>query len=222
MALHARLDGAVDIQFFDLDIEHVGDSAEALGRIKNLQQFLFLFDGKLQVRGDYVRKLCRIFHAHGRDHGLVIQRLAQLYVLLEQSGDALHARFDLRVHFHGIAGHANGSLHIAIGIGGLQKPAALDAFHQNFNVSIGQFQALHDVDDGADLVDLVRLGFVDGCVMLGGKENFLIRGQCLFEGAHAGLAAHYERRHHIRENDDIADRHHGQLFGFEFFLGCGH
>src|SRR5208282_6282955 len=73
LALYARLDGAVDVQFFDFDIEHVGDAGKALGGIENLQQFLFFFDGKLQVGGDDVGELGRIFHAHGRNHGLVIQ-----------------------------------------------------------------------------------------------------------------------------------------------------
>ena len=57
---------------------------QPLGGIENLQQFLLFFDRKLQVRGDGVGQLGRILHAHGGDHGLVIQRLAQLHVLLEQ------------------------------------------------------------------------------------------------------------------------------------------
>ena len=50
---------------------------------------------------------------------------------------------------------------------------ALDAFDQDFDVAVGQLQALDDVDDGADLVDLVRLGLVDGGVVLGGEKIFL-------------------------------------------------
>ena len=79
----------------------------------------------------------------------VIERLAKLHVLLEQSGYALHARFDLRVHLYGISRYANRSLHVAVRVGGLQKTAALNAFDQNFNVAVGKLEALHDVDDGA-------------------------------------------------------------------------
>ena len=81
----------------------------------------------------------------------------------------------------------------------LQDLAALDAFDQNFNVAVGQLQALHDVDDRADLVDLVGLGFVDGGVVLGGQEDLLVGRQRFFQGAHARFPAHHERRHHVRE-----------------------
>ena len=50
LALHARLDGTVDIELFDLDIEYIRDAGQALGRIENLKQFLFFFDGELKVR----------------------------------------------------------------------------------------------------------------------------------------------------------------------------
>ncbi len=85
LPLHARLDGAVHVQLFDFDVEHIGDAAQALGRIEDLQQFLLFFDRELQVGRDGVGELGRIFHAHGGDHGLVVQRLAELDVLLEQA-----------------------------------------------------------------------------------------------------------------------------------------
>ena len=122
----------------------------------------------------------------------------------------------------GKAGDADGGLHVAIGVGDLQNFAALDAFDQNFNIAVGQLQALHDVDDGADLVDLVGLGFIDGGVVLGRQENLLVRRQGLFEGAYARFAAHHERRHHERKDDHVPNGHHGQLSGFVLFLGCSH
>jgi hypothetical protein len=110
---------------------------------------------------------------------------------------------------------------IAVGLDDLQDLAALDAFDQNFDVAVGQLQALHDVDDGADLVDVVGLGLVDGGVVLGGQKDLLVGGQSLFESAHAGLAAHDERRHHVGKDDHVPNGHHGQLLALEFFFGCG-
>ena len=222
LALHARLDGAVDVQLLDFDVEHVGDAGQALGGIENLEQFLLLFDRELQVGGDDVGQLGRIFHAHGRNHGLVIQSLAQLHVLLEQGSDALHAGFERRVGFGAVARDADRGLHEALGVDDLQNLAALDAFDQDFDVAVGQLQALHDVDDRADLIDLVGLGFIDGGVVLGGQENLLVGRQRLFQGSYARFAAHHERRHHERKDDHVPDGHHGQLSGFELFLGCGH
>ncbi len=96
LALDARLDGAVHVELFDLDVEHVADAVQPLGGIEDLQQLLLLFDGELQVGRDGVGELRRIVVADGGDHGLVVQRLAELHVLLEQASDALHGGFHLR------------------------------------------------------------------------------------------------------------------------------
>ncbi len=64
---------------------------------------------------------------------------------------------------------------IAFGVGDLQDLAALNAFDQDLDVAVGQLQALHDVDDGADLVNLVGLGLVDAGVVLGGQEDLACR-----------------------------------------------
>ena len=52
--------------------------------IEDLEQFLLLLDGELQVGAHRVGQLAGIVHPDGGDHGLVVQVLAQLDVLLEQ------------------------------------------------------------------------------------------------------------------------------------------
>ncbi len=120
-----------------------------------------------------------------------------------------------------ILGSADGGFEVAVGIDDLKDLAALEAFDEDFDVAVGELEALHDVDDGADLVNLVGLGLVDAGVVLGGEENLLVAGQRLFQCADAGLPADHEGRHHERKDDDIPDGHHGELFGFEF-LALGH
>ena len=95
LALHAALDGAVDVELLDLDVEHLGDPRQPVDRIEDLQQLLLLFDGELQVRADGVGQLARIVHPDGGDHRLVVQILAELDVLLEEGGDAAHQGFEL-------------------------------------------------------------------------------------------------------------------------------
>src|SRR4029077_9183946 len=164
------------------------------------------------------KHLRRIFHAHGFYHCFVVQRLAQLDVLLEHAGNALHARFNLRRRLGGITGDPDGGLQIAFGFDDLQNLAALDAFDQHLDVSVGGLQALHDVDDGADLEDVPGLGFVDAGIVLGRKKYFLIAGQSFFERANARLAAHYERSHHVRKDDHVPNGHHRQFLALELFL----
>ncbi len=155
---------------------------------------------ELQVGGDGVGQLGDIVHAHGGGHGLVVERLAELDVLLKETGDALHGGFDLRRELGGVLDGADAWPRSSR----RSRPtcrmlAALQAFDQNLDVAVRQLEALHDVDDGADLVNLVRLRLVDAGVVLGGEEDPLVAGQRLFQRAHAGLAAHDERRHHVRE-----------------------
>ena len=88
LALHAALDGAVDIELLDFDIEHLGDARQAVDGIEDFEQFLLLFDGELQIGADGVGQFAGIVHADGRDHRFVVQVLAELDVLLEQRRDA--------------------------------------------------------------------------------------------------------------------------------------
>ncbi len=162
----------------------------------------------MQIGGDGIGELRRIFHAHGGDHGFVVQRLAQLYILLEHAGDALHAGFDLRGGLGGITGDPDGSLQKALGFDDLQDLAAFDAFDQHLDVAVGEFEGLHDVDDGADLEDVSSLRFVDAGIVLGGEKYLFVAGQSFFERAHAGFPAHHERSHHVREDDDVPNGHH--------------
>ena len=96
LALHAALDGAVDIELFDLDVQHFGHARQPVHRIEDFEQLLLFFDGQLQIRAHGVGQLARLIHADGGDHGLVVQVLAQLDVLFEQAGDAPDQRFQLR------------------------------------------------------------------------------------------------------------------------------
>ena len=222
LPLHPRLDGPVYIQLLDFDIQHVGDPRQALRGIENLQQFLLLFNGQLQVGRDHIRQLGRIFHPHRGNHRLVVQCLAELHILLEQRGHALHGRFQRGIRLVRKPRHPHRRLHKAFSIDHLQDLAALNAFHQHLDIAVRQLQALHNVYDRAHLVNLICLRLVDRCVVLRRQKYLLIRCQGLFQSAHAGFAAHHERGHHEREDDDVANRHHGQLSGFVFFFRSGH
>ena len=222
LALHAALNGAVDIELFDFDVEHLGHAGQAVDGIEDFEQFLLLFDGELQVGADGVGQLAGIVHADGGDHGFVIQVLAELDVLFEQAGDAADELVELRAGLHLEGGGADDGAEEAFVVGDRNHLGALHAFHQDFDVAVGQLEALDDVDDGADAVDLVGLGLVDGSVVLGGKKDFLVAGHGLFQRAHAGFAPHHERGHHVRKDDDVPDGHHRQTFCIGFFLRSKH
>ena len=93
LPLHTALDGAIDAQLLNLDIEHLSNTGETLNRVEDLQQILFFRDRELQVGADRVGQFARIVHPHGGDHGFVIQVLALLDVLLEKRGDPTDQSF---------------------------------------------------------------------------------------------------------------------------------
>ena len=132
-------------------------------------------------------------------------------------GHALNAGLNLRGRMRGEIHRAHRGLEMAFVVFYLENFAALHAFDENLDVAILQLQTLHDIDDGADLVDLVRLGLVNAGVVLGGQKDLLVGSQRCFQGAHAGFPAHHEWGHHEREDHHVPYGHHGQLFAFEFF-----
>src|SRR5271163_4951711 len=99
LPLHARLDGAVHIELLYLHIEHVGNTSEALGGIKDVEEFLLFGDFELEVGRDGIGELGWLVHADGGDHSLVVERLLKLDILFEERGDPLHQLLDLRSHF---------------------------------------------------------------------------------------------------------------------------
>ncbi len=67
------------------------------------------------------------------------------------------------------------------------------------------------------VINFFGLGIVDRSVVLRGEENFLVARERFFQRAHGGFAADDERRHHLREDDHIAHRHHRHALHFQFF-----
>src|ERR1039457_3909629 len=101
--------------------------------------------------------------------------------MFKQGSDVLNSLLEggryLGVVLHG----SDGGFKKAVGIGNLEDLGAFNALNENLNIAVGEFEALHDIDDGADLVDLVGLRLMDTGVVLGGQENFLIGSEGLFQ-----------------------------------------
>ena len=176
----------------------------------------------MQVGGDGVRKLRRLIHTDGSNDGFVIERLLELHVLLKERGNALHELFDRRRHLKfGFAG-AHGGDEESVAIIDLDRLGALYTLDQHFDIAVGHFDALHNVADGPDLIDLLGFRLVNGGIVLGGEKDLAVAGERFFEGAHAGKAAHDEGSHHVGKYHHIPDGHHGKLAWFSLIAGGSH
>ena len=218
MSLDASLDGPVHVELFDLDVEDVSQPRQPVYRLEDLEQLLLFFKADVQVGGHRVGELTYFIHLHGRDHGLVVEILRQLHVLLEERRDPLHELLQ--------AGGADGamgrSLHrhpkITFVARDFQNLAALHPLDQHLDVAVGQLETLNDARNGPHRVNLVRLGFVHRSIVLGGEENLLVACQGLFQGADGAVAPHHERCHHVRKNHHVPNGHHREGAGFAFFM----
>ena len=102
--------------------------------------------------------------------------------------------------------------------GDRQAAGPFEAFDQYFDIAVGQLETLNDVDDRADLENLIRSGVVDRGIVLRRQENLLVGLQSVFQGPDARFPTHHERGHHVREDHNIPDRHHREPLGQGLFL----
>ena len=213
-ALHLLLDAALDA-LVDLELVHLGleDRRDArqpfLGR-EDLQQVLLVLDGQRRGGRRWCRRACRgppralprawrrsgrllesLTYCSKRAMTLDISRLDPA-AALGLARDQLH---------HDLAGSPGPLLE-------LERAAAIEALHQDLHVAVGQLQALHDVADGAEGVDLLRTRVVAGGVVLGGEEDALALDQGVLEGLDGARPPDHERDHHVGKHHDVPQGHH--------------
>ena len=218
MSLDASLDGPVHVELFDLDVEDVSQARQPVYGLEDLEQLLLLFKADVQVGGHGVGELTYFIHLHGRDHGLIVEILRQLHVLLEERRDPLHELLQAG----GADGAVGRSLHrdpkVTVVARHFQDFAALHPLDQHLDVAVEQLETLNDARNGPHRVNLVGLGFVHRSIVLGGEENLLVARQGLFQGADGALAPDHERRHHVGKNHHVPNGHHRERARFTFFM----
>ncbi len=214
LAFHARIDVAVDVEFFDLAFQDLRHAVQTIQDVEIFEQFLFFLDGNLQIGGDGIGELGGIFDARRGNHGVVIQALGELHILLKQAVDAANRLIDLRRRLDAHGHEAQRGAIEALFAGKLHNFGALHAFDQNANIAVGQLHTLHNIGEGADGKDLLRLGVIDRSVVLGGEENLFFSRERLFQRAHRGFPPDDEGLHHLREDDHVPHRHHRHALHF--------
>jgi len=99
LAFDARLNVTVEVKLFDLDVEHVGDARQADRGSKSASRSCFSSMPSCRLAAMVSLSLAGSSMRTLADDGLVVERLLELDVLLEERGDALHQLLDGGGHF---------------------------------------------------------------------------------------------------------------------------
>ncbi len=140
---------------------------------EDLEQVLLLLHRDHEVRRDGVGELARVLHAHRGEHGVVVEAVRELDVLLEEADDLRHQAFHPGRRLLGAGHQLDHDLRVALLLAELQGAGAVEALHQHLDVAVGELEALHDAADRAQGVDLLRARVVAGGVVLRGEEDAL-------------------------------------------------
>ncbi len=205
------------MELVDLGLEDAGDAVQPLDGGDDLEQVLLLVHADEQVRGNRVGELAGVVDADRGNHRVVVQVVRELDVLLEQRHDPAHRALGVDPGFLVLGDHLDDDAVEALVFLPLDRAGALDALDQHFDVAVGQLQALHDVGHAAHREDVSRLRIVDRRVVLGGEKDPLVLDEGMLERARRRRPSDHERHHHVRKNDDVAERNDRK--GFVEFHG---
>ncbi len=181
-------------------------------RRDDLEQVLLFVDADQQVSGNRVRQLARIVDADGRDHGVVVQVVRQLDVLLEQRHDAAHRGFGVAARLALLRQHLDHDAVEALVFLPLDGARAVDALDEHLDVAVGQLEALDDIGDAAHRVDVFGTRIVDRGVVLRREEDALVLEQRVLERPRRARPSDDERHHHVRKDNDVPERDDRQGF----------
>jgi len=75
----------------------------------------------------------------------------------------------------------------AVRVDNLKNLAAFHTLDEDLDIPVGKLKTLDYVDDGADLIDLIRLGLIYAGVVLRSEKDFSIAGKRLFRPTTNGV-----------------------------------
>ena len=136
-----------------------------------------------QVGSHRVGQLARIFDlVEGNDH-LGRNLLVELDILFEQVGHGARQRL-----------HLLGRTFL---------------FLEHLDGPVGQLEELQHRPHGADIVNVIGSGVVQGGILLGHQKDLLVFLHDAFQYLHRLIAADEKRHDHVGEHHDIAQRKNG-------------
>ena len=208
--LHLRFDATadalLDLQHVDLALDHAEDLLESRFHVLDLEDALLLAELQRHVRGDRVGEAARLVDAGQRRQDLGRHLLVELHVLLELRNDRTHEYVDFAFIVAVFLGQqCDCGLEMVADINGIDQ-CAFAALDQNLDRAIRQFQQLQDRRKRANLIQISRLRIIQVRLFLRDKQDALADRHRPVERHDRFLAAHEQRDHHVRIDNDVAQR----------------
>ena len=213
LALHARADLLLDLQDGDLALHQAVDLLQPFGDGDGFQQALLVADLDRQMGRHAVGQLGRIGDLGDGAEGLGRHLLVQLHIVFELLDHGAQQGFGLGGLARFVRDLDGLGLEIFGAVGEFGQAGAALALDQHLDGAVGQFEQLEHGGQHADRIDGVSRGVVVDAVLLGGQQNLLFALHDLVERLDRLLAAHEQRDDHVRKDDDVSQRQHGQGFG---------
>jgi hypothetical protein len=83
---------------------------------------------------------------------------------------------------------------------------------QDLETAVGHLQGAHHHGDGTDTVQIVRVGIDRLGIALRDEQDQPIAAERFLDGRNRMVPRHEERKHHVREDDELAQREDRKLF----------
>ena len=210
LLLHARANLALDLEHLDLALEQAVDFFEAFRGSLDLEHALALLELQRQVRSHRIRESRCALNLSERVQQLRRNLAVELHVLLEARADAAHQRFGFdaaavavfeRLH---LAAEKRSRLHEGA------NARALFALDDDLHGAVRERDVLEDQPDRADRVDVAFAGFFLGDLALRRQQQMTIAIASFGHRRDRLLTTDVERHHHVRVDDDVAEREERQ------------
>ena len=183
---------------------------EPLADVAHLEDFLLLLELERQVRGDRVGQPAAVVDAGHRGQDLGRDLLVELDVLVELREQRPAHRLDL-VRLPALAGDRGRLGREVVGlVDDAVEPRPLRALDQHLHGAVGQLQHLQHRRHAADRVEILGARVVLGRGLLRDEQDVLAGVHRDVERLDRLRAPDEQRDHHVREDDDVAQRQERQ------------
>ena len=213
LPLDAVFDLPLHLQHTHLAFHQREHLLEAVLHLRHLQQFLLVGELHRQVRRHLVGKPAGISQLADRGYRFGRDLAVELYVILELLLHGAHQRLHIGARGIGFRNGLDLGLEIFGPVVQRHELCARAPLHQHLHGAIGQLQQLQDRRQRAGRVQIAGHGIVDGRILLGHQHDLIVGLVDHLERPHGLVAAHKQRRNHVRENNDVPKRQHRHCLG---------